>query len=201
VAASSGLDVIRSHVSAKAAAHTDVFPLERVSGLYLRGGHHCGDEKTHEPLQRTLAIIKPDAIEKAEEIKSTITSNGFKIVQSKRITLTKQQVYSTSASDQNFERIKTDGRTNEKQAQQFYREHEGKPFFDGLVAFMTSGICGHSPSLVRDGPLLPRAFRASGSHDPAEGGCCQGLACSHGTDQLEQGAQIVCNTSSRDSCK
>ena len=95
VAASSTLNLIRSQVSAKAVSRTDVSPLEHVSGLYLRGGHHCDDGKTHEPLQRTLAIIKPDAFDKAEEIKTTIKSSGFKIVQSKRITLTKQQVHST----------------------------------------------------------------------------------------------------------
>ena len=68
-------------------------------------------------LERTLSIIKPDAVEKKLEgaIVSKIEENGFNIIAQKKIWLTK------------------------KQAELFYREHSAKPFFDELTTFMSSG--------------------------------------------------------------
>jgi len=65
-------------------------------------------------VERTLAIVKPDAIEKAEEIEDIILRTGFTILQRRRVHLTPEQ-----ASD-------------------FYAEHYGKLFFPALVAFMSS---------------------------------------------------------------
>jgi nucleoside-diphosphate kinase len=66
-------------------------------------------------VERTLAIIKPDAIaaEKDSKILQLIEANGFEIVQLQEETLTKER------------------------AEAFYAEHKGKPFFDALVSFMT----------------------------------------------------------------
>ena len=60
-------------------------------------------------LERTLSIIKPDAVAKGhvEEICERLNSNGL-----------------------HLDREKAEG---------FYIEHKGKPFFEDLVAFMTSG--------------------------------------------------------------
>lgn len=66
-------------------------------------------------VERTLAIIKPDAIPKADEIEDIILRSGFTILQKRRVHLTPEQ-----ASD-------------------FYAEHYGKLFFPSLVAFMSSG--------------------------------------------------------------
>lgn len=68
-------------------------------------------------IQRTFCIIKPDATARhlEDEINRMIEKNGFKIVASKRVNATRDQ----------FET--------------FYAEHKGKPFFEGLVEFMTSG--------------------------------------------------------------
>lgn len=68
-------------------------------------------------IQRTFCIIKPDATARhlEDEINGMIEKNGFKIVASKRVNATRDQ----------FET--------------FYAEHKGKPFFEGLVEFMTSG--------------------------------------------------------------
>jgi nucleoside-diphosphate kinase len=68
-------------------------------------------------LQRTLAIIKPDAVAKqaAGDIIATIESNGFRIIAMKMLEVTKRQ------------------------AQDFYAVHAGKPFFDSLTSFMSSG--------------------------------------------------------------
>jgi len=70
-------------------------------------------------LERTLSIIKPDAV--AKDLIGTIYSRfetaGLRIVAAKMVHMSAEQ------------------------AQGFYAEHEGKPFFIGLVEFMTSGPC------------------------------------------------------------
>lgn len=68
-------------------------------------------------LQRTLAIIKPDAVAKnvSGDIIKTIQDNGFRIIGMKMLHLKKAQ------------------------AAAFYAVHVGKPFFDSLVNFMTEG--------------------------------------------------------------
>ncbi len=68
-------------------------------------------------LQRTLAIIKPDAVKKHVhgEIVQMIVHNGFHIVGMKMLHITKEQ------------------------AEGFYAVHAGKPFFESLTKFMSSG--------------------------------------------------------------
>ena len=68
-------------------------------------------------IQRTLSIIKPDAVAKnlIGEIISRFETNDLKIIAAKLITLT------------------------DSEAGGFYAEHEGKPFYSDLIAFMTSG--------------------------------------------------------------
>lgn len=67
--------------------------------------------------QRTFAMIKPDAVAKkdAGEIISMIEKNGFTIARLQMRTLTP------------------------KEAEIFYAEHKGKPFFADLVEYITSG--------------------------------------------------------------
>ena len=68
-------------------------------------------------LERTLSIIKPDAVAKGhvEEICERLNSNGLTIIKKQSLHL-----------DLN-------------KAEGFYIEHKGKPFFEDLVTFMTSG--------------------------------------------------------------
>tara|TARA_B100001013_G_scaffold148376_1_gene87995 strand:- start:3972 stop:4376 length:405 start_codon:yes stop_codon:yes gene_type:complete len=68
-------------------------------------------------MQTTLSIIKPDAMAKghAEDICLRIEDSGLKIVSKKRLELTRDQ------------------------AEDFYDEHKGKPFYEGLINLMTSG--------------------------------------------------------------
>lgn len=68
-------------------------------------------------IERTLSIIKPDAVAKnvIGKIYSRFESNGLKIVEAKMLTLT------------------------DELAGGFYAEHKGRPFYDDLVKFMTSG--------------------------------------------------------------
>jgi len=67
--------------------------------------------------ERTLSIIKPDAVAKnvIGEIYSRFEKNGLKIVAAKM-----QQL-------------------SQEQAEGFYAEHKERPFFKDLVSFMTSG--------------------------------------------------------------
>jgi nucleoside-diphosphate kinase len=68
-------------------------------------------------VERTLSIVKPDAVARniIGEIYSRFEKNGLIIVAAKMMHLT------------------------EDQAKGFYAEHEGKPFYGDLVAYMTSG--------------------------------------------------------------
>jgi len=71
--------------------------------------------------QRTLAIIKPDAVERhlAGKILQRIEDAGFSVRAMRRLHLSKQQ------------------------AEGFYDVHRARPFFASLTAFMSSG-----PSIV-----------------------------------------------------
>ncbi len=68
---------------------------------------------------RTLAILKPDCVEKnlIGEVISKITGAGFKVLGMKMVRLTKDS------------------------AGGFYEIHKDKPFFNELLEYMTSGPC------------------------------------------------------------
>lgn len=68
-------------------------------------------------MEQTFAIIKPDSVEKKHvgEIISAIEEHGFDIRAMRLI------------------------RLNDLAARNFYIEHKDKPFYDDLVAYMTSG--------------------------------------------------------------
>ena len=68
-------------------------------------------------IEQTLSIIKPDAIERNldNEIKDMFTNKGFKIVKDKKIQIAKAE------------------------AEQFYKVHETKPFYNDLCAYFSSG--------------------------------------------------------------
>lgn len=70
-------------------------------------------------IERTLAILKPDCVRKklTGEVLSRIEKAGFKILGMKKIKL------------------------NKETAGGFYAVHKGRPFYDGLVEFMSSGPC------------------------------------------------------------
>ena len=92
----------------------------------------------------TLTIIKPDAFStgKAGKIIAHLEGQGFRILASRVIHLTKDQ------------------------AGEFYAVHRERPFYSSLVAFMTSGPC--MPMVLEKPDAVAGLRTAIGATDPAE---------------------------------
>lgn len=127
-------------------------------------------------MERTLAIIKPDAVQDKNvgNIIARIEKEGFIILGMKMLQLTKQQ------------------------AEEFYAVHKGKPFLPELVAYMISG-----PVVVL---ALAKTNAVSswrdvmGATDPAKAapntlrklyGTNIGRNVTHGSDSIENGLKEV----------
>ncbi|TXY23199.1 nucleoside-diphosphate kinase [Vibrio mimicus] len=98
-------------------------------------------------LERTFSIIKPDAVKRnlIGEIYHRIEKAGLQIIAAKMVHL------------------------SEEQASGFYAEHEGKPFFEPLKEFMTSG-----PIMVQvlEGEnAIARYRELMGKTNPEEAAC------------------------------
>jgi nucleoside-diphosphate kinase len=82
------------------------------------------------PVERTLVLCKPDAVERGlvGEVIGRLERKGFRLVAMELRSL------------------------DEATAKQHYGEHEGKPFFGDLVSFITSGplvaLCVEGPDAV-----------------------------------------------------
>lgn len=72
-------------------------------------------------MERTFVMLKPDAVQRGlmGDILKRIESKGYKLLAMKFLTIPREQ------------------------AERHYAEHKGKPFFEGLIDYMTSG-----PSLM-----------------------------------------------------
>lgn len=70
-------------------------------------------------MERTLSIVKPDGVNKKliGEVIKRFESNGLRVIGLKMIWM------------------------NKKEAEGFYAVHRGKPFFESLTDFMSSGPC------------------------------------------------------------
>ena len=68
-------------------------------------------------IEKTLSIIKPDAVERNLEnkIKDFFVKNGLKILKSKKVQITREE------------------------AAEFYKMHQTKPFFQELCDYLSSG--------------------------------------------------------------
>ncbi|MDE2982578.1 MAG: nucleoside-diphosphate kinase [Gemmatimonadota bacterium] len=95
-------------------------------------------------MNQTLAIIKPDATGNGDagRIIAHIEAAGFVIRALRMVTLT------------------------EAQARAFYDVHRERPFYQSLVAFMTSGPC--IPMVLEAESAIRRYRDAIGATDPAE---------------------------------
>ena len=68
-------------------------------------------------IEQTLSIIKPDAVERnlEKDIKNFFEKNNIKIIKSKKVKISKEE------------------------ANEFYKVHQTKPFFERLCSYLSSG--------------------------------------------------------------
>ena len=98
--------------------------------------------------ERTLSIIKPDGVSKdlIGSVISRLEEEGLKIVAMKMIRMTKDQ------------------------AKGFYKVHEGKPFYESVTDFMSSGPCVVMILEAEDGILRYRKLMGATNYEEADEG-------------------------------
>src|SRR5881392_2479291 len=123
-------------------------------------------------MERSLILIKPDAFARnlTGEIMARFERKGLRLVALKQMTITREK------------------------AAQHYAEHEGKPFYDELVSFITSGPL---VAMVLEGQDAIRAARqVIGATNPLEAvpgsirgdfAIAVGTNMVHGSDSPESG--------------
>ena len=98
-------------------------------------------------IEQTLSIIKPDAVERnlQEEIKNEFKNNGFLISNEKKIHISKTE------------------------AEQFYKVHQSKPFYNDLCDYLSSGpivvMCLEKENAVLDNRALMGATNPKEAKD------------------------------------
>jgi len=94
-------------------------------------------------VERTLVIIKPDAVEKKimGEILKRFEARGFQIAAIDRVRLTRRQ------------------------AEEFYSVHRSQPFYARLVDYMISGTC--FPMVLEGNGVIQGVRELIGDTDPA----------------------------------
>ncbi|HTG84183.1 MAG TPA: nucleoside-diphosphate kinase [Gemmatimonadales bacterium] len=124
----------------------------------------------------TLGIVKPDAVEtgKSGLIIAHLQKEGFVLRAVRLVRLTTAQ------------------------AGAFYEVHKGRPFYDDLVAFMTSGPC--LPMALERADAVAHFRKVIGATDPAEAAAgtirklyaeSKGRNAVHGSDSDENAAREV----------
>jgi nucleoside-diphosphate kinase len=96
------------------------------------------------PVERTLSIIKPDAVARnvIGEILSRFEKNGLCVVAARMLHMTREQ------------------------AGGFYAEHEGKPFYEPLLEFMSSGPV--AAAVVEGEGCIPGFRSIAGATNPTD---------------------------------
>lgn len=123
-------------------------------------------------MERTLAILKPDCVRKnlIGEVVRRIQEAGFTVRAIKMVKLTKEE------------------------AEGFYAVHRGRPFFDELTDFMSSGPC--VPIVLEKKNAVADFRKLIGATDPAEAeegtirrafADNKGQNIVHGSDSAENG--------------
>jgi len=123
-------------------------------------------------LEQTLSIIKPDAVERNldNEIKEMFKNKGFNILKDKKIQIAKSE------------------------AEQFYKVHETKPFYNDLCTYLASGpiivmVLEKENAVLENRELMG----ATKPEDAAEGTIRKKYGISidknsvHGSDSIENG--------------
>ncbi|MCZ6502351.1 MAG: nucleoside-diphosphate kinase [Gammaproteobacteria bacterium] len=127
-------------------------------------------------IERTLSIIKPDAVGKnvTGDIVSRFEKAGLQIVASR------------------MERL------DQGRARGFYSEHDGKAFFEGLVSYMTSGPVILQVLEGEDAVALNRELMGATDPKDAQTGTIRAdfaesidANAVHGSDSLESAAREI----------
>ncbi len=127
-------------------------------------------------VERTLSIIKPDAVAKnvIGEIYSRFEKAGLKIVAAKMLQL------------------------DDESAGGFYAEHKGRPFYNDLVGFMTSGPVTVQVLEGENAVLLHRELMGATNPQEADAGTIRADFAStidanavHGSDSPESAAREI----------
>ncbi len=127
-------------------------------------------------MERTLVLVKPDAMQRslAGEILSRLERRGLRIVALRLFQM------------------------DEELASRLYTEHEGKPFYEGLVSHITA--CPIIAAVFAGTNAVETVRKAMGATDPAAGdaGTIRGdLALEigrnliHGSDSLESAKREI----------
>ena len=127
-------------------------------------------------IERTLSIIKPDAVERnlAENIKSIFNKNDLSIKEDKKIHITKEE------------------------AAEFYKVHQSKPFYDDLCSYLSSGPIVVMILEGKNAVLLNRELMGATDPKKADEGTIRkkyGISIDknsvHGSDSLENAKKEI----------
>ena len=127
-------------------------------------------------IEQTLSIVKPDAVERnlTENIKKVFLENNLKIVQEKKIQISKEE------------------------AAEFYKVHQTKPFYERLCNYLSSGPI--TVMILEGEDAIKANRRIMGATDPknAEEGTIRklyGLSIDknsiHGSDSIENAKKEI----------
>ncbi|KIC06052.1 MULTISPECIES: nucleoside-diphosphate kinase [Neisseriaceae] len=124
-------------------------------------------------IERTISIVKPDAVGKnvIGKIYSRFEENGLRIVAAKMKHL------------------------SVREAQEFYAVHKERPFYDSLVAFMTSGpvmiqVLEGENAVAKNRELMGATNPAEAAPGTIRADFAESLSVNavHGSDSLENAA-------------
>ena len=124
-------------------------------------------------IERTISIVKPDAVGKnvIGKIYSRFEENGLRIVAAKMKHL------------------------SVREAQEFYTVHKERPFYDSLVAFMTSGpvmiqVLEGENAVAKNRELMGATNPAEAAPGTIRADFAESLSVNavHGSDSLENAA-------------
>lgn len=124
-------------------------------------------------IERTISIVKPDAVGKnvIGKIYSRFEENGLRIVAAKMKHL------------------------SVREAQEFYAVHKERPFYDSLVAFMTSGpvmiqVLEGENAVAKNRELMGATDPANAAPGTIRADFAESLSINavHGSDSLENAA-------------
>ena len=127
-------------------------------------------------IEKTLSIIKPDAVQKKliGKIYSRFEDGGLRVVATKMLHL------------------------DDEMAGGFYAEHKGRPFYEALIGFMTSGPISVQVLEGEDAVALNRKLMGATDPREAEAGTIRADFASsidanavHGSDSIESAQREI----------